>query len=164
MALLVADRLATEPFADSAGRRKGHRGPAYLWFAARTGLWLGLAVLLLPRPTSQAQVAVFDGLSAAMTAISEMRQFCSGQVSACEAGSQATIQIGRETKRSVNALAEFLKKQAEVRDNTERTRRSQNTLTPADMEAPWRRPRTGRRTSFLPESTGRIRATSRAIL
>jgi hypothetical protein len=120
-----------------------------MWFLARMVFWFGATVLLLSRFSSlqirsTPEAVISDGLTAAIAAISDMRQFCSAQPSTCEAGSQAIVEFGRETQLRAKAVVRILNKEVSIGPTTSATltRPSQNTLLPADVKAPWREPHT----------------------
>jgi hypothetical protein len=129
-----------------------------MWFLVRMAFWLSVVILLLPTapssPTSSApRVSATDALAAAIAVLSDMRQFCARQPETCAVGSQAIVQFGDKTRATAKMLSEFLKERM-VKDRAavgatsaeQPTRKpSQDTLTPADLMAPWLEPqRTGR--------------------
>jgi hypothetical protein len=119
-----------------------------MWFLARVVFWFGATVLLLSRFSSlqirsTPDAVIFDGLTASIAAISDVRQFCSAQPSTCETGSQAIVEFGRETQLRAKAVIRQLNKEVNIGPaSAALTRPSQDTLLPDDVKAPWREPRT----------------------
>ena len=128
-----------------------------MFFLLRMAFWLGLVLVLLPSGSSQqrqgSQVAASDAISAASATVGDLRQFCARQPDACTVGSHVASQLGSRAQAGARMLYEFvtetLKHKEAASDNTGRDGKpdrtladkdSQNTLTPADLAAPWRGP------------------------
>ena len=131
-----------------------------MFFLLRMAFWLGLVLILLPSGSSQqqpqgSQVAASEAISAASATVGDLRQFCARQPDACTVGSHVASQLGSRAQAGAKMLYEFmtenLKRKEGDADNTGRDAKSnadraiadkdsQNTLTPADLAAPWRGP------------------------
>jgi hypothetical protein len=130
-----------------------------MFFLLRMAFWLGLVLVLLPSGPSQqpqgSQVAASEAISAASATVGDLRQFCARQPDACVVGSHVASQLGTRAQAGARMLYEFvtenLKHKEGSADNTGRDAKSsadraiadkdsQNTLTPADLAAPWRGP------------------------
>ena len=130
-----------------------------MFFLLRMAFWLGLVLVLLPSGSSQrpqgSQVAASEAISAASATVGDLRQFCARQPDACTVGSHVASQLGSRAQAGARMLYEFmtenLKRKDAANDNTARDGKSaadravadkdsQNTLTPADLAAPWRGP------------------------
>jgi Family of unknown function (DUF5330) len=120
-----------------------------MWFLVRVAFWLSIVILLLPTvPTSQTapepQINVTRGLSAAMAAVADVRQFCARQPDACAVASQAIVAFGEKTQAGANIIYDLMNEVnaggATVRaQNTARSAQkpSQDTLTLLDRVEPW---------------------------
>jgi hypothetical protein len=114
----------------------------------RAAFWLSVVVLLLPSSLSQRtgsapQVGPGEAVSAASAAVSDMRRFCARQPDACVVGSQALTSFGQKAQAGAKMLYEFLTEhfggQSGAAENSGRSAKpGQNTLSPADVTAPWR--------------------------
>jgi hypothetical protein len=130
-----------------------------MFFLLRMAFWLGLVLVLLPSGSSQrpqgSQVAPSEAISAASATVGDLRQFCARQPDACTVGSHVASQLGSRAQAGARMLYEFvtetLKRKEGSSDNAGRESKptadravadkdSQNTLTPADLAAPWRGP------------------------
>jgi hypothetical protein len=130
-----------------------------MFFLLRMAFWLGLVLVLLPSGASQQpqgnQVAASEAISAASATVGDLRQFCARQPDACTVGSHVATQLGSRAQAGARMLYEFvtetLKRKEAAADNSGRDAKpaadraiadkdSQNTLTPADLAAPWRGP------------------------
>ena len=130
-----------------------------MFFLLRMAFWLGLVLVLLPSGSSQqpqgSKVAASEAISAASATVGDLRQFCARQPDACTVGSHVASQLGSRAQAGARMLYEFmtetLKRKDAGNDNTARDGKSaadravadkdsQNTLTPADLAAPWRGP------------------------
>src|SRR5690242_1282193 len=137
-----------------------HRGLGVMFFLLRMAFWLGLVLVLLPSGASQqpqgSQVAASEAISAASATVGDLRQFCARQPDACTVGSHVANQLGSRAEAGARMLYQFvtekLKRKEGGSDNAARDGKpaadraiadkdSQNTLTPADLTAPWRGPR-----------------------
>jgi hypothetical protein len=118
-------------------------------FLLRTAFWLTVVALLLPLSPSQrtgsaSQVSTGEAVSAASAAVSDMRQFCARQPDACVVGSQALTSFGLKARAGAKMLYDFLTEhfggEPGTADTAGRTvgKPPQNTLSPADLAAPWR--------------------------
>ena len=116
-------------------------------FLLRTAFWLTVVVLLLPSFPLQrtgTQVGAGEAVSAASAAVADMRQFCGRQPDACVVGSQALTSFGHKAQAGAKMLYEFLTEHFggqpgsinKVGRNVAKP--LQNTLSPADVAAPWR--------------------------
>jgi hypothetical protein len=90
-----------------------------------------------------------DALSAASSAVSDIRQFCVRQPGACAAGSQAIVQFGHKAETGAKWLYQFLNERKATdqlpvttkgADKSSTGRPSSSTLTPTDLAAPWHGP------------------------
>jgi hypothetical protein len=127
-----------------------------MFFLLRMTFWLGLVLVLLPSGASQrpqgSQVAASAAISAASATVGDLRQFCARQPDACTVGSHVASQLGSRAQAGARMLYEFvtetLKRKDAGSDNAGRDGKatadraiadkdSQNTLTPADLAAPW---------------------------
>ena len=124
-----------------------------MMFLLRTAFWLSVVILLLPSPrTSQQpeglQVGATEAMTAASSAVSDMRQFCARQPDACAVGSQVLVQFGQKAQAGAKMLYDFLTEKlgpehtGSVREPVKATPSvpSQHTLTPADVAPTWRGP------------------------
>jgi Family of unknown function (DUF5330) len=130
-----------------------------MFFLLRMAFWLGLVLVLLPSGASQqpqgSQVAASEAISAASATVGDLRQFCARQPDACTVGSHVASQLGSRAQAGARMLYQFvtenMKRKEGAGDNTGRDGKpaadraiadkdSQNTLTPADLAAPWRGP------------------------
>ena len=129
-----------------------------MFFLLRMTFWLGLVLVLLPSGSSQrpqgSQVAASEAISAASATVGDLRHFCARQPDACTVGSQVASQLGARAQAGARMLYEFVTetlKRKDTPDNAGRDAKptadhaiadkdSQNTLTPADLTAPWRAP------------------------
>jgi hypothetical protein len=130
-----------------------------MFFLLRMAFWLGLVLVLLPSGASQppqgSQVAASEAISAASATVGDLRQFCARQPDACTVGSHVASQLGSRAQAGARMLYQFVtesvKRKEGGSDNAARDGKpaadravadkdSQNTLTPADLAAPWRGP------------------------
>jgi hypothetical protein len=130
-----------------------------MFFLLRMTFWLGLVLVLLPSGASQqpegSQVAASQAISAASATVGDLRQFCARQPDACTVGSHVASQLGSRAQAGARMLYEFMtetlkRKEAgsdtagrdgkPAADRAVADKDSQNTLTPADLAAPWRGP------------------------
>jgi Family of unknown function (DUF5330) len=134
------------------------RGIGVMFFLLRMAFWLGLVLVLLPSGASQrtegSQVAASDAISAASATVGDLRQFCARQPDACTVGSHVASQLGSRAQAGAKMLYEFMTESLKRKDGTDGAGRdgkpnadravadkdSQDTLTPADLAAPWRGP------------------------
>ena len=134
-----------------------HRGLGVMFFLLRMAFWLGLVLVLLPSGASQqpqgSQVAASEAISAASATVGDLRQFCARQPDACTVGSHVASQLGTRAQAGARMLYQFVTETMKRKDNGSDNRDgkpaadraiadkdSQNTLTPADLAAPWRGP------------------------
>lgn len=122
-----------------------------MFFLLRMTFWLGLVLVLLPSGSSQrpqgSQVAASEAISAASATVGDLRQFCARQPDACTVGSQVASQLGARAQAGARMLYEFVTETLKRKDTGPENaghaiadKDSQNTLTPADLAAPWRAP------------------------
>ena len=116
--------------------------------------------MMLPvRPSPQTATAphvdAAEALSAAMAAVSEMRQFCARQPEACAVGSEVVVQFGQITEAKAKRLYEFLNERKDTHNRgavaatnsvEPRQKTSGDTPTVADRAAPWNGSRIADRT------------------
>jgi uncharacterized protein DUF5330 len=137
-----------------------HRGLGVMFFLLRMAFWLGLVLVLLPsggasQQPQGSQVAASEAISAASATVGDLRQFCARQPDACTVGSHVASQLGSRAQAGARMLYQFvtesMKRKDSGSDNAARDGKpatdraiadkdSQNTLTPADLAAPWRGP------------------------
>jgi hypothetical protein len=142
-----------------------------MFFLLRVAFWLGIVLLLLPIGSEQHgaptnDVTATDAVSAASATVQDLRGFCGRQPEACSVGSELAVAIGYKAQAGAKMLYEFLTEAVASRQTgalppativprggaagTPGTRpirsslvgTSQNTLTPADLTAPWHGPQT----------------------
>ena len=134
----------------------GIRVGACMRFLFKMAFWLSLVLVLLPSggsgPTPKMPVNAGDAMSAAKSAVDDMRSFCERQAQACTVGSQAAVAIGHRAQAGAKMLYDFLTEQLGPGETGSLKRRvdasapmpplrdSQHTLTPTDLAAPWRGP------------------------
>jgi hypothetical protein len=125
----------------------------------RMAFWLGLVLVLLPSGSSRqpdgSQVGASDAISAASATMGDLRQFCARQPDACTVGSHVASQLGSRAQAGARMLYEFVTESMKRKDAASGNsghvvkpgadgavadKDSQNTLTPADLAAPWRGP------------------------
>ena len=134
------------------------QGIGIMFFLLRMAFWLGLVLVLLPSGSSQrpegSQVAASDAISAASATVGDLRQFCARQPDACTVGSHVASQLGSRAQAGARMLYEFVTDRLKRKDGSDSADRdgkpnadravadkdSQDTLTPADLAAPWRGP------------------------
>jgi hypothetical protein len=122
-------------------------------FLLRAAFWMTVVALLLPSYPSQRggsapapQVSAGEAVSAASAAVADMRQFCARQPDTCVVGSQALAGLSQKAQAGAKKLYELLTEQfAGASAAMEKSGRTvgkplQNTLSPADLAAPWRAP------------------------
>jgi Family of unknown function (DUF5330) len=112
-------------------------------FLLRAAFWLSIVVLWLPsvpsqRAASAPQVATGEALSAASFALTDVRQFCIRKPDACTIGSQALADFGRTAQAAAKMLYQYLTEHPASPAADKRTKPPQNSLSPADLAAPWR--------------------------
>ncbi len=141
----------------AVGRAAGELG--VMFFLLRMAFWLGLVLVLLPSGSSRqpeaSQVGATDAISAASATVGDLRQFCARQPDACTVGSHVASQLGSRAQAGARMLYEFVTESMKRKDaasgnsghvvksgadGTVADKDSQNTLTPADLAAPWRGP------------------------
>ena len=131
------------------------RGLGVMFFLLRMAFWLGLVLVLLPSGSSRQpqgnQVAPSEAISAASATVGDLRQFCARQPDACTVGAHVASQLGSRAQAGARMLYEFVTDNLKRKDGDNAGRDgkpaadravadkdSQNTLTPADLAAPWR--------------------------
>ena len=79
-------------------------------FLIKAAFWLTVVVMLLPseKPSKGPQVGAGEAVSAANSAMSDMRQFCARQKEACAVGSQAAVEFGHKAQSGAKMLYELL--------------------------------------------------------
>jgi Family of unknown function (DUF5330) len=125
-----------------------------MMFLLRTAFWIGVVLALLPTfgPKQSAPQAAGVGATQAVTAASatfaDMIQFCNRQPDACAAGAQFASAFGQRAQAGAKMLYEIVGDKLAKTDGgadaadgpTGAVKLSQSTLTPADLELPWRGP------------------------
>jgi hypothetical protein len=131
-----------------------------MFFLLRMAFWLGLVLILLPSGSTQqpqgSKVAASDAISAASATVGDLRQFCERQPDACTVGSQVASQLGSRAQAGAKMLYQFVTQTLKAKDGESGNaahpvkpgteggavaeKDSQNTLSPADLAAPWRGP------------------------
>jgi hypothetical protein len=131
----------------AARKPPGERDRVML-FLLRATFWLGLVLVLLPSggTKSETQLSAADAASAATAAVSDMKQFCTRQPTACEIGGKAAVAIGERAQAGAKMLFEFFNERTGASDtattgSVETAPASQNTLQPTDTAPSWRGPR-----------------------
>ena len=130
-----------------------------MWFMARVAFWLSIVILLLPAPPAphavEQQFNATQALSAAMAAVSDMRQFCARQPDACAVGSKAIVAFGEKTQASANVIYDVMNRQANgggAALGARTPRPPQDTLTVLDLAEPWLGPQPISRSSGISRS------------
>jgi hypothetical protein len=108
-----------------------------MMFLIRAAFWLSVVILLLPgSPQTDDQaprVTVFEAVSAAGAAVSDMSDFCGRNPDACATGGAAFRLFADKLRNGVQMLFELFDKDDEPAvDN--------GTLKREDIEPPWRGP------------------------
>jgi hypothetical protein len=83
-------------------------------FLFKMAFWLSLVLVLLRAaapPTPKMPVNAGDAMSAAKSAVDDMRSFCERQAQACTVGSQAAVAIGHRAQAGAKMLYDFLTEQ-----------------------------------------------------
>jgi Family of unknown function (DUF5330) len=125
-----------------------------VWRLIRIAFWMSMVIVLLPiAPSPQTatapHVGAAEALSAAVAAVSDMRQFCARQPETCAVGSQVMVQFGHTTEANVKRLYEFFNERKGANNHgavdatnsaESRQKVSRDTLTLADLAAPWHGP------------------------
>jgi hypothetical protein len=117
-----------------------------MMFLLRTAFWIGVVLALLPTfgPKQSAPQAAGVGATQAVTAASatfaDMIQFCNRQPDACAAGAQFASAFGQRAQAGAKMLYEIVGGADAADGPTGAVKLSQSTLTPADLELPWRGP------------------------
>ena len=129
-----------------------------MFFLLRMAFWLSVVLILLPSGSSQPvqspnAVGASEAISAASATVQDMRGFCTRQPDACSVGSQVAVSLGYRAQTGAKMLYDFLTENLASREGSTSTHTgsitkaaqipvnaSQNTLTPADLVAPWRGP------------------------
>jgi hypothetical protein len=126
-------------------------------FLLRMAFWLTLVLVLLPSGGSQTgpkiNVSAFEAMSAAKATVSDVGSFCERQRDACALGSQAAVAIGHRAQAGARMLYQYLHEHLGANEDdgaagadtgkvvpVPPARRSQHTLSPADLAPPWRGP------------------------
>ncbi len=124
-------------------------------FLLRVAFWLTVILVLLPSGGSQTtptgNVSAIDAMSAARATMTDMGSFCERQPDACATGSQAAVAIGHRAQAGAKMLYEYLNDHLGTTEGDTSTdtqtgkavpmptaRRSQHTLSPADLVPAWR--------------------------
>ncbi len=124
-------------------------------FLLRMAFWLTVILVLLPsggsQPTPAGNVSAIDAMSAARATVTDMGSFCERQRDACAIGSQAAVAIGHRAQAGAKMLYEYLNDHLGTTEGDTSMdphngkappmptiRRSQHTLTPADLAPAWR--------------------------
>jgi len=136
-----------------------------MFFLIRVAFWLSVVLVLLPTggskqgtqgSASNADLSAVEAFSAATATVSDMRHFCDRQPDACAVGSQAAVAFGQRAQAGAKMVYEFLNDRLTPQETgsvatrtaagkpTASSKASQNTLTPADLVAPWRGPQAPR--------------------
>ena len=125
-------------------------------FLLKMVFWLCIVLALLPSggagPAPKTAVNAGDAMLAAKAAMDDMRSFCERQPQACTVGGQAAVAIGHRVQAGAKMIYDYLTEQLGPADtgSVKRSRievtappserPSQQTLTPADLNPPWRGP------------------------
>jgi Family of unknown function (DUF5330) len=115
-------------------------------FLLRIAFWLTVVVVLLPSiqrgGSATSAIGAGEAVSAAGAAVSDVRQFCVRQPDACVVGSQALTGLGQKAQAGAKMLYEFLSERFGQPGKADKPGRAgkpaQDTLSPADLAAPWR--------------------------
>ncbi len=124
-----------------------------MFFLLRVAFWLGVVCVLLPSGTKStlpdADIDANQAVTLASAAVSDMRGFCDRQPDACVAGGKVAVALGHKAEAGARTLYEIISaKLKEKSASAEKTGAKatsaavpgQGTLTPADMQPPWRAP------------------------
>jgi hypothetical protein len=130
-----------------------------MFFLLRMAFWLGIVLILLPSGGGGSQhgpaacdVGASDAVSAASATVHDIKGFCSREPNACTVGSELATTIGYRAQAGAKMLYQLLSEALAPhetgsladhqgkRDISKAALRpaSQNTLTPADLDPPWR--------------------------
>jgi len=128
-----------------------------MFFLLRMAFWLGIVLVLLPSGGSQrgpatGDVGASDAISAASDTVHDIKGFCSREPNACTVGSELATTIAYRAQAGAKMLYELLTEAMAPQEPaslpghpgrpnlTKATLQaaSQNTLTPADRDPPWR--------------------------
>lgn len=128
-----------------------------MFFLLRMAFWLSIVLILLPSGTQHGpatnQVGAADALSAASATVHDLKGFCAREPNACTVGSELATTLGYRAQAGAKMLYDFLSETMAPRDTGSLAddsgrsplgdpalQASQNTLTPADLNPPWRGP------------------------
>lgn len=129
-----------------------------MFFLMRMAFWLSIVLILLPtgaqRGPSTSDVDAADALSAASATVHDLKGFCAREPNACTVGSELATVLGHRAQAGAKMLYDFLTEATaphttgSLAANSGKSSprespwqgASQNTLTPADLDPPWRRP------------------------
>jgi hypothetical protein len=149
-ALLASVRPATA--------RRGAGKSGLMFFLLRMAFWLSIVLILLPtgeqRSPSTNQVDAADALSAASATVHDFKGFCAREPNACTVGSELATTLGYRAQAGAKMLYDFLTEATAPNETgssagssgksplaaSSLQQASQNTLTPADLNPPWRGP------------------------
>lgn len=129
-----------------------------MFFLLRMTFWISLVLVLLPSggkhsaavPSTDAGAR--EAVSAASATVSDMRQFCTRQPTACALGSQAAIAFGQRAQAGAKRIYDFISERTAPHDSSSvaskstkpapssSAKSSQDTLTAADVAPNWRGP------------------------
>ena len=118
-------------------------------FLLRAAFWLALIALLLPAHSSQnastSPLNAGEAASAASAAVSDLSRFCERQHDACVVGSEALTGFAQTAQAGARTLYDLLIQRfrgqpgAVEKSGHAAGSPGQNTLSPADLTAPWHR-------------------------
>jgi hypothetical protein len=131
-----------------------------MFFLLRMAFWLGVVLILLPsgggsqRGPAPAEVGASDAISAASATVHDIKGFCSREPNACSVGSELATTIGYRAQAGAKMLYDLLTEALAPQETVSPAGRqgkpdldkaalqpaSQNTLTPSDLDTPWRGP------------------------
>jgi hypothetical protein len=139
----------------AAKRPRGIRG-SIMRFLLRLGFWLTVILVCLPsggsQTVSKVNVSAGEAISAATSAMSDLKEFCGRQSDACVVGSQVAAVLGQRAQAGAKMLYEFLNEHVgpsetgTVVDAASKSvpmpqaKPSQNTLVAPDRIPAWRGP------------------------
>ncbi len=124
-------------------------------FLFRMIFWFTVLLVLLPsvgsQTTSSGTVNAGDAVSAAKSAVTDVRSFCERQAEACTVGSQAAVFLGRRAQAGAKMVYDYLTAHFGESDaagsrsagtgNPAAAGAGRDTLLPADLVPAWRGPR-----------------------
>ena len=119
-----------------------------MFFLLRATFWLTIVLALLPTGSKQASSsgpAIGEAVSAAGSAVSDVRHFCTRNPEACEVGAQTAVMIRQRAQAGARMLYELFNERTATGstgsvDGGKSAPARAGTLTPSDRAPAWRGP------------------------